>query len=73
MNTTLLPVSLDDKEMSCLMEVARAVRSIRFGSVEITIHDSQVVQVERREKVRFNRPGESKEKKRVSSPDRNGI
>lgn len=36
-------------------EVLRAIRSIRFGSVEITIHDSHVVQIERKEKRRFER------------------
>lgn len=30
------------------------LRAIQFGSVEITIHDSRVVQVERREKLRFD-------------------
>jgi len=33
-------------------EILRAVKSIRYGSVEITIHDSRVVQIERKEKVR---------------------
>jgi hypothetical protein len=33
-------------------EVLRAVQDIRYGSVEITIHDSRVVQIERKEKVR---------------------
>ncbi len=30
-----------------------AIRNIRYGSVEITIHDSRVVQIERKEKRRF--------------------
>lgn len=34
-------------------EILRAVQGIRYGSVEITIHDSKVVQIERKEKVRF--------------------
>lgn len=34
-------------------EILRAVREVRYGSVEITIHDAKVVQVERREKIRF--------------------
>ena len=34
-------------------EVIRAIRNIRYGSVEITIHDSRVVQIERKEKRRF--------------------
>jgi hypothetical protein len=33
--------------------VLDAVRGIRFGSVEIVVHDGQVVQIERKEKVRF--------------------
>ena len=31
-----------------------AIRGIRYGSVEVIIHDSQVVQIERKEKVRFD-------------------
>lgn len=37
--------------------VVRAVRSVQFGSVEIVIHDGRVVQVETREKVRFDEAG----------------
>jgi hypothetical protein len=36
-------------------EILRAIRNIRFGSVEITIHDSRVVQIERKQKRRFER------------------
>ena len=36
-------------------EVLRSIRNIRYGSVEITIHDSRVVQIERKEKRRFER------------------
>jgi hypothetical protein len=35
-------------------EILRAVRDVRYGSVEITIHDSKVVQIERKEKIRLN-------------------
>jgi hypothetical protein len=34
-------------------EVLHAIRNIRYGSVEVTIHDSRVVQIERKEKRRF--------------------
>ena len=34
-------------------EILRALREVKFGSVEIIIHDSRVVQIERREKTRF--------------------
>ena len=36
-------------------EILRTVKDVRYGSVEITIHDSKVVQVERREKIRFQK------------------
>ena len=38
-------------------EVLRSLREIRFGSIEIVIHDGRVVQIERREKVRLDRTG----------------
>jgi hypothetical protein len=34
-------------------QVIRALQAVRFGSVEIIIHDGKVVQIERREKVRL--------------------
>jgi hypothetical protein len=34
--------------------IAAALQGIRYRSVEITIHDSKVVQVERKEKLRFD-------------------
>jgi len=36
-------------------EILLAIKNIRYGSVEIIIHDSKVVQIERKEKVRFDR------------------
>lgn len=38
-------------------ELRQALSAIRFGSIEIVIQDSRVVQIERREKVRFDRGG----------------
>ncbi len=35
-------------------EILDAVRNIRYGSVEVVIHDSKVVQVVRTEKVRLD-------------------
>jgi hypothetical protein len=34
-----------------------AIKEIRFGSVEVVIHDSKVVQIERKEKIRFDGEG----------------
>lgn len=36
-------------------EVLDAIRGIRYGSVEIIIHDSRVVEIEKREKLRIHR------------------
>ena len=32
--------------------ILQALKDLRFGSVEIIVHDSRVVQIERREKLR---------------------
>ena len=37
--------------------IRRALSEIRYGSIEIVIQDSRVVQIERREKVRLEREG----------------
>jgi len=34
--------------------ILQALKGIRFGSVEIIVHDSKVVQIERKEKTRFD-------------------
>ena len=38
-------------------QIATALQGIRFGSVEVIVHDSKVVQIERKEKLRFNNGG----------------
>ncbi len=35
-------------------EIHRALQDLAYGSVEIIVHDGRVVQIERKEKVRFN-------------------
>ena len=36
-----------------LEEILKSIRQINYGEVVITIHDSKIVQIERREKKRF--------------------
>jgi hypothetical protein len=36
-------------------QILRAVASVRFGSVELVIHEGQIAQIERREKLRLDR------------------
>ncbi len=35
-------------------QIVSVLQGIRFGSVEIVIHDGKVVQIERKEKIRFD-------------------
>jgi len=42
--------SLPDEVLGAL---ARLIREVRFGSIEIIVHEGRVTQIERREKVRF--------------------
>lgn len=35
-------------------EIFKAIQSLRYGSVEVVVHDSEIVQIERKEKVRFS-------------------
>jgi hypothetical protein len=37
-------------------DIRLALKGIRFGSVEVIIHDSRVVQIERKEKLRYDSP-----------------
>lgn len=46
---------LDDYQAHAIGEIVHAVRSISFGSVEIVIQNSRIVQIERKEKIRFDR------------------
>ena len=48
--------------------ILRALNEITFGSVEIVIHASKVVQIERRERVRFGEQSRS----RLTASSRSG-
>ena len=43
-------------EASILREIQTALHGLTFGSVEITVHNGQVVQIERKEKIRLQQP-----------------
>ncbi len=46
---------LDNYQARAMREIVRAVRSVVFGSIEIVIQNSRIVQIERKEKFRFDR------------------
>ena len=35
-------------------KILLAIKDLRFGSVEVIIHDSRIVQIERKEKIRID-------------------
>jgi hypothetical protein len=45
---------LTEEERTWLSIVRRQVRSLHFGVVQIVVHNAQVVQIERTEKLRLN-------------------
>lgn len=46
----------NEAQSDWLALVAEQVGQLRFGVVQITVHDARVVQIERTEKVRLDRP-----------------
>jgi hypothetical protein len=45
---------VDETHRQLTQLILQALQEIRYGSVEIIIHDSQVVQIERKEKIRID-------------------
>ena len=46
-----------DQSSEILRRIANAISGVRFGSVEVVIQDSRVVQIERKENFRFDKIG----------------
>jgi len=42
------------KQQSIEEAILLALKGLRYGSVEVIVHDSKVVQIERKEKTRFD-------------------
>ncbi len=45
--------SLSDAERELLHELVIALRSLRYGSVILTVHDGQLVEIQKIEKIRM--------------------
>ncbi|HWO99573.1 MAG TPA: YezD family protein [Methylococcus sp.] len=46
------PASALAQAHGLVQQVLNALAELRYGSIEITVHDGRVVQIERREKIR---------------------
>jgi|HubBroStandDraft_1064217.scaffolds.fasta_scaffold302862_2 hypothetical protein len=44
--------NLSEQERSLLDEVVRRLRTIRYGSISLTVHDGRVVEIHKTEKLR---------------------
>ena len=51
------PTSPREPSLAWLDVVREQVASLKFGTVQITVHESRVVQVERHEKLRIDHNG----------------
>lgn len=45
---------LEPRVFEIAIQIADILQEIRFGSIEIIIHEGKVVQIERKEKIRFD-------------------
>lgn len=46
---------LSAEEQRLIEQIVTSLDGLRFGSVEIVVHEGRIVQFERREKVRFDK------------------
>ncbi len=44
-----------ENEKKLILQILKALRSIRYGYVQIVVQDSKVVQIDKTEKIRFDR------------------
>lgn len=47
---------LSAEERELVREIVRAMRSIRFGSIALTIHEGNLVEIQKTEKIRRRNP-----------------
>jgi hypothetical protein len=60
MTTQVTDYSRDNAEHRQLaLEILDALKGIRYGAVEIVVHDGKVTQIDRRERFRFSTTGKA--------------
>lgn len=47
------PTANPDHERLAYDEVLRALRDVRFGTVQLTVHDGRVVEIQKTERIRL--------------------
>jgi hypothetical protein len=51
-----LPYQNSQTSLATAQKILEALHGLRFGAVEIIVHDGRIVQIERKEKLRLNIP-----------------
>ena len=54
MSTQQRVIQSQEHNQDIAHRILLAMKDLRFGSVEVVIHDSKVVQIERKEKIRID-------------------
>ena len=54
MSTQQRVIQSQEQNQDIAQKILLAIKDLRFGSVEVVIHDSKVVQIERKEKIRID-------------------
>lgn len=54
MSTQQRVIQSQERNQDIAHKILLAIKDLRFGSVEVVIHDSKVVQIERKEKIRID-------------------
>ena len=71
MSTTKIETSLPSDVLPEWLElVRRQVGSLRYGAVEIVVHDSRVIQIEKVERVRLDKPAPETNKRKQNCKNR---
>jgi len=63
-------LSFEVQKQQAMEKIARLLDGLEFGTIEITLHDSQITQIARLEKYRFALQGKVKQPYRLQSEKR---
>lgn len=48
-------IDLQESEKKIMLQILKTIRSIKYGEIQIIIHNSNVVQIDKTEKTRFDK------------------
>lgn len=55
-------ITIEDNERALILQILKALKSIRYGYVQITVQDSRPVQIDKAEKIRLDRQAKGGER-----------